>query len=64
VVAEQVREMKNALHVVIPNMSNDVFGGESCAGLLIYEWLANPNTRLNTSCANNTEPIEFYLPLP
>jgi len=57
-----LRGMKNSLHVVIPNLSNDIFSGESCAGLLLFNWLNETNTGMDTSCVNNTEPIEFRLP--
>ena len=52
----------NVNHVVISNLSNDVFGGESCAGNLVVEWLASPGDRLDTSCASQTAPLEFLMP--
>jgi pimeloyl-ACP methyl ester carboxylesterase len=64
IVGDQVREMKNALHVVIPHLSNDFFGGDSCGGLLIFEWFLNPNPGMDTGCINNTQPIKFYMPGP
>jgi len=62
VVAGLVREMDNVQHIVIPNLSNDIFGGESCAGLLMFQWLDDPLADLDTSCVDSTEPIDFYMP--
>lgn len=62
IVVELLRGMKNAVQVVVPNVSNDIFSGDSCAGLLLYEWLNEPSQGLDTSCINNTEPITFRMP--
>jgi hypothetical protein len=61
-VAGLVREMENAQHIVIPNVSNDVFGGVSCAGLMLFQWLEDPLAELDTSCVNSTEAIDFNMP--
>ena len=61
-VAELMRGVKNAVNVVIPNVGDDTFNGTSCAGLLLYDWLNEPGTNLDTSCVNNTEPITFQMP--
>lgn len=62
IVDELLRGMKNARHIVAPNVSNDAFSGENCAGQLLYDWLQEPGRDQDTSCMNNTEPLTFRMP--
>ena len=62
VVEELLRGMKNAEHYVIPNIGNDTFGGDSCAGLLYFEWLNDPTQKQDASCLDDTEPVNFRMP--
>jgi pimeloyl-ACP methyl ester carboxylesterase len=62
IVAELLRGMKNAAHFVVPRASHDAFSGGSCAGQVLHDWLENPGSNLDSSCLNNTEPLNFRLP--
>jgi pimeloyl-ACP methyl ester carboxylesterase len=61
-VSVQMREMKNVLHVVVPNRSVDVIDAETCSLGLLFDWLRDPGSNLNTDCVNDVEPIDFAMP--
>jgi pimeloyl-ACP methyl ester carboxylesterase len=61
-ISELLQGMGNSTLLTVPNMSSDVFGGDSCSGNLFYEWMTDPEVRLDTACLEQTEAIEFTMP--